>query len=196
MTKLNRAAFSTVLLLALVSSACLPLASPIAPTATVPSRLEQYRQTLYGPDDVARLTSIAQLESDGSPDAVTLLGVFFLDATGAGRLEAARALLRINTAQAQSYVRNAMNDKELSLRRQLAMEALEANGEASYPFLKILMRDSDETVRLNTVQVIQFTGSTQARTLLQVALRDSSPTVQAAAAEALKALGYEPSPTP
>lgn len=196
MVKLNRTAFLANLLLALVISACVPVASTVTPTATVPSRLEQFRQTLYGPDDVARLTSIAQLESDGSPDAVVLLGVFFLDGTGAGRLEAARALLRINTAQAQSYVRDAMTDKQLSLRRQSAMEALESNGEASYPFLKILMRDSDETVRLNTVQVIQFIGSTQARTLLQVALRDSSPTVQSAAAEALRALGYEPSPTP
>jgi HEAT repeat protein len=185
-----------MILLGFWLNACAPTGGQAAPTGGAPSRLDQLKTTLYGADDVARLTSIAQLEADGSPEAVTLLGNFLLDATGSGRLDAASALLRINTDQSLGYIRMAMTDKELTSRRQAAMQALESNGDASYPFLKVLMRDSDETVRLNSLQVIQFIGSTQARTLLMLAIGDPSPAVQQAAVEALRALGYVPSPTP
>ncbi len=87
-----------------------------------------------------------------------------------------------------------MSDENLSSRRQYVMQALEGQGPASYPFLETLLRDPNPTVRLNTIQVIQFIGTSEARTLLQIALKDSSPDVREAAAEALKALGYVPAP--
>jgi HEAT repeat protein len=179
-----------------VGGACAATGSPTQPTPVLSSRLAQYRETLFGPDDISRLSAIAQLEVDGSPEAVMILGSFFMDADVMGRLEAARALLRINTPQAQSYIRTAMTDKPLTARRQVAMQALEGSGEPAYPFLQKLLRDPDATVRLNTVMVIPFIGTAQARALLQIALQDSSPDVQKAAAEALRGLGYVPSPQP
>lgn len=192
-----------LVLVLLTISACVPVASTAVPTTSAGASsgsenaaMQRFKALLYGADDVARLTTIAQLEADGSPEATALLGNFLLESTGTGRPEAAGALLRLDTDQSKAYIRTAMTDKALSTRRQAAMQALETNGEASYPFLKIMLRDTDETVRLNTVRVIQFIGTTQARTLLQIALRDSSPAVQSTAAEALQALGYQPTPTP
>jgi HEAT repeat protein len=173
-----------------------------APTATIPVpsakpvTLADLREQLKSDEVITRLDAISKLENIGSADAVTLLGDFFMDSTGADRLDAARALLRINTPQALAYIHLAMADQKLTSRRQIAMQALEANGERSYPIMRTLLRDPDETVRLNTVQVIQFIRTTEARALLQLAVGDSSPAVQQAAAEGLRGLGYVPTPTP
>jgi HEAT repeat protein len=160
------------------------------------SPLGALREQLSGSDNVARLTAIAQLEANGSPEAVTILGAFFMDSNVSARLEAAQALLRINSTLAQNYIRTAMSDKQLTARRQVAMQALEIDPEASYPILRVLIVDKDETVRVNTVTVAQFLGTSQARVLLQQAVRDSSPMVQKAAIDALAAMGFVPTPAP
>lgn len=170
--------------------------SPVPATRVASSNLDQQRTQLYAADEVARLTAIAQLEANGSPEAVMILGTFFMDSNVRGRLEAVRALLRINSVQAQSYIRTAMSDKQLTGRRQVAMQALEADSKAAYPILGLLITDSDETVRLNTVQVVEFLGTAQGRVLLQRAMKDSSPAVQQAAIQALRALGFSPTPNP
>lgn len=157
------------------------------------SDLLELRQTLNGADDVARLTAIAQLEYDASPEAVTYLGEFFENSTQPGRLEAARALLHINTPQSKNFIRNAMREEQLTARRQVAMQALEANGESAYAFLQELIQDNDETVKLNTLQVIQFIDVTEATKLLAIAAKDSSPAVQSTAADTLQQLAV---PTP
>ncbi len=166
-----------------------------APTSPIEA-LADVRQRLAGTDEVARLTAIAQLEANSSPEAVNLLGTFFMDSNVRGRLEAARALLRINTALSLNYIRTAMSDKQLTGRRQVAMQALEADPEASYPILRTLIADPDETVRINTVKVAQFLGTAQARVLIQQAVRDSAPAVQQAAKDALAAMGFVPTPAP
>lgn len=181
---------------------CASTGQSIVPTATVPVptptlvTLASLRADLSSSDAITRIAAIAKLEQDGSRDAVAILGEFFTNADVTERFNAARALIRINTPQSQSYIRRAMSDKALTARRQVAMQALETYGELAYPFLQVLMRDADETVRVNTVQVIQFIGTAQARTLLQSALKDSSPAVQEAATNALQGLGFAPSPTP
>lgn len=172
-----------------------PPVTVLPPTAE-PMTYETLRKMLNGNDEAARFQVIEQLKQDGSSDAVTILGEFFMDANVTGRLEAARALLAINTVQAQNYLRMAMSDKQLTARRQVAMQAFEAGGDKTYPFLQKLLRDENETVRLNTVQVIQFIGTAQARTLLQAALKDASPAVQQAAVDALQGLGFAPTLQP
>jgi HEAT repeat protein len=153
-------------------------------------------QALKGDDDSARLAAIAELERDASPRAVTILGEFFINVGVTGRQEAARALLNINTPQAQGYFRAALSDAQLTARRQMAMQALEANIETAYPFLQSLLRDQNATVRLNTVQVIQFIDTPRARALLQIAIQDSDSEVSQTALDALRGLGFAPSPTP
>lgn len=133
------------------TSTPLPLPSSLSETPAQVSPLDRQRARLYAADEVARLTAIAQLESDGSPEAVLILGRFFIESNVRGRLEAARALLRINTAQSLNFIRTAMSDRQLTGRRQVAMQALEIDPEASYPILQELIVDPDEIVRLNTV---------------------------------------------
>lgn len=89
-----------------------------------------------------------------------------------------------------------MTDAKLTARRQVAMQALESNGEASYPLLEELLRDTDETVRLNAIQVIRFIGTAQARALLESALHDASPSVRQAAVAALQGMSVVNTPPP
>lgn len=161
------------------------------PTPSQPTH-DALRQMLNGDDAAMRADAIAQLQQDGSPEAVTVLGEFFLGTRGVGRLQAARALLAINTPQAQDYVRTAMADKPLTARRQVAMQALEMGGETTYPFVRQLLRDENMVVRMNTVQLVQFFNPTLARSLLHLALDDESPSVQQAAMDALRGLEDAP----
>lgn len=165
------------------------------PTTNVQS-YDALRQTLNGDDAAMRAEAIARLQQDGSPEAVTMLGEFFMETRSGGQLQAARALLAVNTPQAQGYIRAAMADKPLTARRQAAMQALEMGGEATYPFVRQLLRDKDMIVRMNTVQLVQFFNAAHARSLLRIALDDESKSVQQAAIDALRALGYAPTPTP
>lgn len=177
-------------------------AAPVTTTLTAPATavtgsksIADLRLVLYGDDDRARVAAIAQLQKDGSPQATALLGEYFIVADQPGRVDAGVALLALDTAQARGYFRAALSDEQLTARRQAAMNAIEKNGGASIPFLQALLRDENETVRLNTVQVIQFMGGARARALLQVALDDASPAVRQAAADALVALGFMPTPS-
>lgn len=183
---------------------CLPACAP-AQTASQaalpepsvpPASVQDLRAILLDDDDQARLDAITKLQQDGSPQAVAILGEYFTVADRPGRVEAGVALLTINTEQAQGYIRAALSDQRLTARRQAAMESLEKYGDAASLFLQALLRDPNETIRLNTVQVVQFTSPVKARALLQIALSDPSPAVQQAAAEALRALGYVPTPSP
>ncbi len=189
-------------LLVSLAAGCTAGTADLSPTPTVAvpqptaETLDALRVQLNSGEGISRVSTIAKLEQNGSAEAVAILGEFFMNADVTERYNAARALVRLNTPEAQQYIRAAMADKPLTARRQTAMQALEANDEAAYPFLQTLLRDADETVRLNTVQVIQFIGTAQARTLLQIALRDASPAVQQAAKNALEGLGFAPSPTP
>jgi HEAT repeat protein len=197
---LKRIPFFAFFVLTFITAACAPAATsptaaPLTPT-NKPATLAELRTRLIGTDRAAHLDAIARLEQNGTPDAVIILGEFFMNANSDERLDAGQALVRINTTQSQNYIRTAMSDAPLTARRQAAMQVLEADENASYPLLQKFLRDDNETVRLNTVQVVQFIGTDKARTLLQIALRDASPQVQKAAAEALQALGYVPSPKP
>jgi HEAT repeat protein len=191
---------AVLLFTTLIACSGVPAAQP-QPTTSLPtdtpplSDLLQLRQSLNGADDVARLTAIAQLQFDGSPEAVTYLGEFFANSDKPGRLESAQALLHINTTQAKNYIRDAMREEQLTARRQVAMQALEANGESAYPFLQELIQDTNETVKLNTLQVIEYIDPTEAQKLLAIATKDSSPVVQKAAADALQELAV-PTPQP
>lgn len=88
-----------------------------------------------------------------------------------------------------------MSDKQLTARRQTAMQALEMDAEASYPFLRQLISDTDETVRLNAVLVLGFLGTRESRALLRHAAADASSAVQKAALDALRGSGFVPNPS-
>lgn len=187
---------------ALLVLGCSGTGQPVGPTPTVPvpnptaETLDSLRDQVNGSAGILRVSAIAKLEREGSPDAVKILGDFFMNTNVTERYNAARALVRLHTPEAQNYIRMAMADKQLTARRQAAMQALEGNGKASYPFLKTLLQDPDETVRLNTVGIVQFIEATQAQTLLQLAVQDSSPTVQEAAHKAMEGLDIVETPNP
>lgn len=199
----NRAklvALINLAILLLSFTACAPpqaasQVAPLEPTAP-PASIQDLRTILLADDDHARLNAIAELRHDGSPQAVAVLGEYFTVADRPGRVEAGIALLAINTEQAQGYIRAALSDQRLTARRQAAMGSLEKYGDAASPFLQALLRDPNETIRINTVQVVQFMSPVKARALLQIALSDPSPAVQQVAADALLALGYVPTPSP
>lgn len=172
------------------------------PTPTVPVpdaqavTVDDLRARLESDAPITRADAVAQLERMASPEAIAALGEFFMTSDTSERFDAARALIRLNVPASLDYIRTAMTDDKLTSRRQLAMQALEADGATSYPYLQTLLRDENEIVRLNTIQVIQFIGTAQARTLLQVALKDRSSAVKQAAADALVGLGYSASVSP
>lgn len=187
---------------ALLTLGCSATGQAVGPTPTIPvpnptaETLDSLRDQVNGSEGILRVSAIAKLEREASAEAVKILGDFFMNSSVTERYNAARALVRLDTPEARDYIRTAMADKQLTARRQAAMQALEGNGEASYAFLKTLLQDPDETVRLNTVEIIQFVETPQAQTLLQLALKDSSPAVQEAAARALEGLENMPTGKP
>ena len=132
---------------------------------------------------VAMLASYAALSGR---DGVSVASPFLAAASAEVRIEALKAVIKLDPANAAPYLASALCDADRSVRRRAALFALSLEGEEALRLGKVGLADADAEVRAVAVLVLGASRTLGAKELLLEALQDRDEKVRVGASRALE----------